>query len=42
MIGALATDGRRLRRLVALEDFVTFDDLEPVSEHAGAPAAAQL
>src|SRR3954464_242640 len=33
--------GRRLRRPVAFEDFVTFDDVEPVSEHAGAHAAAQ-
>jgi sialic acid synthase len=33
--------GRRLRRPVASEDFVTFDDVEPVSEHAGAHAAAQ-
>jgi sialic acid synthase len=30
--------GRRLRRPVAFEDFVTFDDVEP--EHAGAEAAA--
>ena len=33
--------GRRLRRPVAFEDFVTFDDVEPVSEHAGAHAAAR-
>jgi N-acetylneuraminate synthase/sialic acid synthase len=33
--------GRRLRRPVAFEGFVTFDDVEPVSEHAGAHAAAQ-
>jgi sialic acid synthase len=33
--------GRPLRRPVAFEDFVTFDDVEPVSEHAGAHAAAQ-
>src|SRR5262245_4525318 len=33
--------GRRLRRPIALEDFVTFDDVEPLSEHAGAHAAAQ-
>lgn len=33
--------GRRLRRPVAFEDFVTFDDVEPLSEHAGAHAAAQ-
>jgi N-acetylneuraminate synthase/sialic acid synthase len=33
--------GRRLRRRLALEDFVTFDDVEPVSEHAGAHAATQ-
>lgn len=33
--------GRRLRRQIALEDFVTFDDVEPLSEHAGAHAAAQ-
>jgi hypothetical protein len=26
---------------VAFEDFATFDDVEPVSEHAGAHAAAQ-
>jgi sialic acid synthase len=30
--------GRRLRRRLAFEDFVTFDDVEP--EHAGAEAAA--
>jgi sialic acid synthase len=33
--------GRRLRRAVAFEDFVTFDDIEPLSEHAGAHAAAR-
>jgi sialic acid synthase len=33
--------GRRLRRPVAFEDFLTFDDVEPLSEHAGAHAAAQ-
>jgi sialic acid synthase len=33
--------GRRLRRPVAFEDFVTFDDVEPLSEHAEAEAAAQ-
>jgi sialic acid synthase len=33
--------GRRLRRAVAFEDFVTFDDVEPVTEHAGARAATQ-
>ena len=33
--------GRRLRRAIAFEDFVTFDDVEPVSEHAEAHAAAQ-
>jgi N-acetylneuraminate synthase/sialic acid synthase len=33
--------GRRLRRPIAAEDFVTFDDVEPVSEHAGARAAAK-
>jgi N-acetylneuraminate synthase/sialic acid synthase len=33
--------GRRLRRPIAFEDFVTFDDVEPLSEHAGAQAAAQ-
>jgi N-acetylneuraminate synthase/sialic acid synthase len=31
--------GRRLRRPIGAEDFVTFDDLEPV--HAEAQAAAQ-
>jgi len=41
MSGALTIDGRRLRRPVAFEDFVAFDDVEPVSEHAGAHAAAQ-
>jgi sialic acid synthase len=33
--------GRRLRRSVAFEDFVTFDDVEPLSEHAGAEAAVR-
>jgi sialic acid synthase len=33
--------GRRLRRPIAFEDFVTFDDVEPLSEHAGAHAATQ-
>jgi sialic acid synthase len=33
--------GRRLRRPVASEDFITFDDVEPLSEHAGAHAASQ-
>jgi N-acetylneuraminate synthase/sialic acid synthase len=33
--------GRRLRRPVAFEDFLTFDDVEPLSEHAGVHAAAQ-
>jgi sialic acid synthase len=33
--------GRRLRRPIPFEDFVTFDDVEPVSKHAGAQAAAQ-
>jgi sialic acid synthase len=33
--------GRRLRRPVASEDFITFDDVEPLPEHAGAHAAAQ-
>jgi sialic acid synthase len=32
--------GRRLRRPVAFEDFVTFDDVEPLTEHVGAHAAA--
>jgi N-acetylneuraminate synthase/sialic acid synthase len=31
--------GRRLRRPIGLEDFITFDDVEPLSEHAGAHAA---
>jgi sialic acid synthase len=31
--------GRRLRRPLAFEDFVTFDDVEPLSEHAEAAAA---
>jgi sialic acid synthase len=33
--------GRRVRRPIAFEDFITFDDVEPVSEHAGAHAASQ-
>ena len=33
--------GRRLRRPIAADDFVTFDDVEPLSEHAGAPATAR-
>jgi N-acetylneuraminate synthase/sialic acid synthase len=33
--------GRRLRRPIPYEDFVTFDDVEPLSEHAGAHAATQ-
>ena len=33
--------GRRLRRPVSLDDFLTFDDVEPVPEHAGAHATAQ-
>ena len=33
--------GRRLRRPIAFEDFVTFDDVEPLPEHAGAHATAQ-
>jgi sialic acid synthase len=33
--------GRRLRRPIAFEDFVTFDDVEPLSEHAGAHAATR-
>jgi len=33
--------GRRLRRPVALEDFITFDDVEPLTEHAGAHAAVR-
>ncbi len=33
--------GRRLRRPVTAEDFITFDDVEPLPEHAGAHAAAQ-
>src|SRR5438132_4654034 len=33
--------GRRLRRPVASEDFLTFDDVEPLPEHAGAHAAAR-
>jgi sialic acid synthase len=33
--------GRRLRRPLAAEDFVTFDDVEPLPEHTGAHATAQ-
>jgi N-acetylneuraminate synthase/sialic acid synthase len=33
--------GRRLRRSLAFEDFVTFDDVEPLPEHAEAHATAQ-
>jgi sialic acid synthase len=33
--------GRRLRRPVTFEDFITFDDVEPLSEQAGAHAAAR-
>jgi sialic acid synthase len=33
--------GRRLRRPIAFEDFVTFDDVEPLAEHVGARATAQ-
>jgi sialic acid synthase len=33
--------GRRLRRPLAGEDFLTFDDVEPLHEHAGAEAAAR-
>jgi N-acetylneuraminate synthase/sialic acid synthase len=33
--------GRRLRRPVAFEDFLTFDDVEPLSEHGEVPAAAR-
>jgi sialic acid synthase len=33
--------GRRLRRPVTFEDFVTFDDVEPLPEHAGAHATAK-
>ena len=33
--------GRRLRRPVAAEDFVTFDDVEPAAQAAGAEAAAR-
>jgi N-acetylneuraminate synthase/sialic acid synthase len=33
--------GRRLRRGLAFEDFVTFDDVEPLSEQAGAQAAVR-
>jgi len=33
--------GRRLRRPIGFEDFVTFDDVEPLAEHAGAQASAR-
>jgi sialic acid synthase len=33
--------GRRLRRSLAFEDYVTFDDVEPLPEQAGAHAAAR-
>jgi len=33
--------GRRLRRPIACEDFVTFDDVEPLSESAAAHASAR-
>jgi sialic acid synthase len=33
--------GRRLRRPVAFEDFVTFDDVEPLAEHAQASAVTR-
>jgi sialic acid synthase len=33
--------GRQLRRTVAFEDFITFDDVVPLAEHAGAHAATQ-
>jgi sialic acid synthase len=33
--------GRRLRRPLAFEDFVTFDDVEPLPEHAEASAAVR-
>jgi sialic acid synthase len=33
--------GRRLRRQIAFEDFVTFDDVEPVGEHAEASSSAR-
>jgi sialic acid synthase len=33
--------GRRLRRRLAFEDFVTFDDVEPLSERAEAQAAVR-
>jgi N-acetylneuraminate synthase/sialic acid synthase len=33
--------GRRLRRPVAFEDFLTFDDVEPVPDHAEASAATR-
>ena len=33
--------GRRLRRPVTFEDFLTFDDVEPLSKHAEAQATAR-
>ena len=33
--------GRRLRRPIGFEDFVTFDDVEPLAEHAEAQASAR-
>jgi N-acetylneuraminate synthase/sialic acid synthase len=33
--------GRRLRRPVAFEDFLTFDDVEPLPEHSEASAATR-
>jgi N-acetylneuraminate synthase/sialic acid synthase len=33
--------GRRLRRPVSFEDFLTFDDVEPLPEHAGAHAVTR-
>ena len=33
--------GRRLRRPIGFEDFVTFDDVEPAAEHAEAQATAR-
>jgi sialic acid synthase len=33
--------GRRLRRPIGFEDFVTFDDVEPAAEHAEAQASAR-
>ena len=34
--------GRRLRRPVTVEDFITFDDVEPLPNQAGAHATARL